>query len=244
MRIHNLGSGSGGNATLVAHDGRAILIDAGLPLRRMREAVDGLDLLGVLITHRHRDHLGPYAERLGARVFIERANEIDARDHGWLSGPVENFATEEFRLGPFRIEPFELPHPGGAWSSFGFRIECGRRRFAYATDLGSVPDPALEAVRDSHAVFLESNHDPELEETSGRPVHLIRWVMSPFGHLSNDKCAGALSHAKRAHTMMLGHLSHDCNRPALALKTARKALRRGVRLCAAKQDLPGPVVQA
>lgn len=178
MKVRNLGSGSGGNATVVAHDGRAILIDAGLGKRRVLAGLHGLKLEGVLITHRHRDHLGAYAQDLGARVWIERENWRDAKARGWIDGAVEHFEERPFRLGPFRVSPFALPHPGRErWSSYGFRIECGSRRLAYATDLGHAPEEVVEALSEAHALFIEANHDVAMERRSRRPPFLIDWVV-------------------------------------------------------------------
>jgi phosphoribosyl 1,2-cyclic phosphodiesterase len=238
MILRNLGSGSGGNASLVEHAGRAILIDAGLRKERILPALQGLKLEGVLITHRHSDHLGRESQRLGAPVWIEKANWEDARRLRWIGDDVEHFAEEPFRLGPFRVTPFALPHPGNErWNSYGFRVECWRRRIAYATDLGSVPAEVVEALSGAHVVFLESNHDADLECRSGRAPGHIKWVLSDHGHLSNEQCAEALSQIGKPHTVVLGHLSRDCNSPELALGLARKALPRSVRVFAARQDV-------
>lgn len=238
MILRNLGSGSGGNASLVEHDGRAILIDAGLRKERILPALEGLELEGVLITHRHSDHLGRDAQKLGAPVWIEKENWKDAHRRNWIDDDVEHFTEKPLRLGPFAVTPFALPHPGHErWNSYGFRVECGRRRLAYATDLGSVPAEVVEALSDVHVVFLESNHDVDLERRSGRAPGHVHWVLSDHGHLSNEQCAEALARIGKPHTVVLGHLSRDCNTPELALGLARKALPRSVRVFAARQDV-------
>lgn len=237
MILRNLGSGSGGNATVVAHDGRALLIDAGLPRRRMLRGLRGLALEGVLITHRHTDHLGRDAQTLGAAVWIERENWKAARRIGWIGDDVRHFGETPFMVGPFRIAAFPLPHPGGArWHSYGFRVDVDGRRLAYATDLGSVPSDVLASIAGADVVFLESNHDEGLELASGRAPGHIDWVLSDHGHLSNAQCAAALARIPTAHTVVLGHLSRDCNTPELALAAARAAVPAATRLLAARQD--------
>lgn len=237
MRIVNLGSGSGGNATVVSEDGRAILIDAGLPKRRTLAGLDGLRLDAVLITHRHGDHLGRYAQELGAPVWIDEANAVAAADRGQIDPNVEIFATRPFRAGPFRVTPFRLSHGGGeGWTSWGFRVESRGRTLAYATDLGCVTPDVIEAMRGADVVFLESNHDVELERASGRHPSHVGWVLSDRGHLSNEQAAEALARIGRPHTVVLGHLSRDCNTPALARKAASAALGRETRLLLASQN--------
>jgi phosphoribosyl 1,2-cyclic phosphodiesterase len=231
--VRNLGSGSGGNATVVAHEGRAILIDAGLSRRRMLAGLDGLALDAVLITHVHRDHLGAQAARLGAPVWIDAANHRAAGDR-LEDAEVRHFHGAPFEAGPFRVTPFPLPHPGGKlWGTWGFRIERGGLRMAYATDLGHAPPEVVEALSGAQVVFLESNHDPEMERASSRPPDLVDWVLSDTGHLSNEQCAEALSKLGHPHTVILGHLSEDCNTPSLALRSARKAVPRAKRVLVA-----------
>src|SRR5690606_19817816 len=78
VRVTVLGSGSGGNATLVESGGVAILVDAGFSgrdLERRLEAV-GVDpayLAGVVITHDHSDHtrgMGVLARRFKLPLYL------------------------------------------------------------------------------------------------------------------------------------------------------------------------------
>ena len=70
-------SGSSGNALLIAADGAAILVDAGLPGRVVADAlaeagVAPEQLSGLLITHEHSDHVkgvGVLARRYGLPVY-------------------------------------------------------------------------------------------------------------------------------------------------------------------------------
>jgi phosphoribosyl 1,2-cyclic phosphodiesterase len=237
MILRNLGSGSGGNATVVAQDGRAILIDAGLDRARILAGLGDLRLEGILITHRHSDHLGRDAQVLGAPVWIEKANWKDALRLRWIRDEVHFFGEPTFNVGPFEITAFPLPHPGRSpWNSYGFLVECGTKRLAYATDLGRVTNETLAFLRDCDVVFLESNHDVVMEERSGRAPGHINWVLSETGHLSNRQCADALSQVGSPHTVVLGHISKECNTPDLALACARQVLPRTTRLLAAEQS--------
>jgi phosphoribosyl 1,2-cyclic phosphodiesterase len=95
-----------------------------------------------------------------------------------------------------------------------------------------------------HNVGLEFNHDEWMLRNSGRPADLIRRILSPRGHLSNDAAAAFLERVVSAETrrVFLAHLSGECNTPSLALGAAKAALARlgrtDVDLVVASQDGP------
>jgi phosphoribosyl 1,2-cyclic phosphodiesterase len=168
---------------------------------------------------------------------MDGANARQAARRGIAGMDVAVFDGRPFDAGPFRVTPVALPHPGYApWHSWGFFVECGRRRLLYATDLGRVPRTLLERIADADVVFLESNHDVVMEAESGRPRETIDWILSGHGHLSNDQASEALGRARRAHTVVLGHLSEDCNRPALAREANRRSVPHAVRMIVTRQD--------
>ena len=56
MKLKVIGTGSGGNAYLLNAGRSSLLLDAGLPLRKIIRAVpDWKSLQGCLITHEHQD---------------------------------------------------------------------------------------------------------------------------------------------------------------------------------------------
>ena len=61
IRLCVLGSGSKGNCIYVGYDKTHILIDAGLPIRRIEKFISAMGIapesLSVRITHEHSDHI-------------------------------------------------------------------------------------------------------------------------------------------------------------------------------------------
>ena len=62
LRLASLGSGSKGNATLVASQDTVVLIDCGFGVREMmarlqRLGLEVTDIDAVLVTHEHSDHI-------------------------------------------------------------------------------------------------------------------------------------------------------------------------------------------
>ena len=86
LRLASVGSGSKGNATLVATDETTILIDCGFPVREMlvrlpQLGVDISDIDAILVTHEHSDHIGgvaAVAKASGAQVFATHGTAIPA----------------------------------------------------------------------------------------------------------------------------------------------------------------------
>ena len=93
-------------------------------------------------------------------------------------------------------------------------------------DLGHVPEKVELAVSGSDYFVFESNHDVDMEKTSGRPNYLIRRVLGNLGHLSNYQAACSLSKVVKSNTKMviLAHLSMDCNIPSLAVSEIESTL--------------------
>ncbi len=237
MRFCSLSSCSGGNAYLiVGRDGTAVLVDCGVSLRRLEAAisafgVDPADLAGVFMTHEHTDHVQalclrhPFPARHGVPVY--------APDRFWQvftpPGQAELdrrtiAAGRSVRVGGLSVTAFSKPHD--AADPVGFVVEDGRETIGVATDLGMVTRDVLAALHGVDHLIFESNHDPVLEARSGRPPYLIRRVLSDHGHLSNHQAGQALAGlvTTRTRTILLAHLSEDCNLPELALDTVTEYL--------------------
>ncbi|MEW5945326.1 MAG: MBL fold metallo-hydrolase [bacterium] len=253
MRVCVLGSGSGGNCTLVEGERTRVLIDAGrLSVKYIRESLEKLgvrldEITGIVATHAHGDHVDkttfslvrkyciPLHVHSGTMPCVTAATgAFSELERG---GSICLFETEPFTVGEFLIAPYRVPHANdwgrnSAGAPVGFVIEQrpGGAKLGYATDLGTVPETLVEAFAGSDALVLESNHDVEWEYMSGRPPWLVNWVVSDRGHLSNDQAGNALSAilARSAHRpkgILLAHLSRDCNSEQLALGVVRSHLR-------------------
>ncbi len=246
IRIAVLGSGSSGNCAFVGCNGRALLIDAGLPaekiLSRLKAtAIDPSSIEGILLTHEHGDHAGGAAalsNLLSIPIFANCATSRAAR----IEARVRDFQTgTSFSLAGFSIFPFPIPHD--AADPVGFTLSTERHKIGLVTDLGSAPVSIVEALAGSEALILEFNHDLEMLKRGPYPASLKSRLLGPFGHLSNDDSAELLSrvlHPRMSH-LFLAHLSRVNNHPDLALFAAEKIGRRAglepaIHVC--RQDFP------
>jgi len=266
-----LGSGSRGNSTLVGHaDGPGLLIDVGLGPRAIDQRLQSVGsdwsrIAAVVLTHTHGDHvesstLQTMVKRRIALHCHESHRDVLNDDEGFQQ--LENLELVRFYdghpfLAPcgFRVEPIPARHDG---ATFGFRIECVARRrtraagVGYLADTGSWTDAMADSLCDVDILGVEFNHDVAMQKSSGRSPALIARNLGDRGHLSNGQGAdlvrsvlGRSSREKVGHLVLL-HLSEQCNRPELALREAREAVRasgRRVTVHAARQSPAHPNLQ-
>ena len=243
MQISVFASGSSGNCLMVSGGDTHLLIDAGISMRRTQDALaasgHSLDeIIGVLITHEHSDHvsglrmllkyhrLPVYAPRTVASRLCGMIPELSQTLHVIPVG-------EDFAVGGFAVRAFHTPHDTD--ESVGYRVR-GEGEFALATDMGCVTEEIVQGLLGADTVLIESNHDEQMLRYGSYPVYLKRRILSERGHLSNADCALLARRLAEGGTsrIILGHLSRENNRPELALAASRAALEgTGAWLCCA-----------
>jgi phosphoribosyl 1,2-cyclic phosphodiesterase len=157
----------GGNSSCIevrAEGAPPLVLDGGTGVRNLgRDLVlEGPQRVHVLFTHFHMDHLfgfpffGPvYAPGFQVEVGVQAYSATDAGNKlaRYLSGvyhPVRladmgdklSFRAvrpgRAFEMGPYRVQPVSLNHPGGAT---GYRIDADGRSVVYLTDTAPLAKP-------------------------------------------------------------------------------------------------------
>jgi phosphoribosyl 1,2-cyclic phosphodiesterase len=228
MRFRSLGSGSGGNATVVESGGAQpsrVLIDCGFSLRELearlgRAGLAAGDIHAVFVTHEHGDHVGcaaGFARRHRVPLWTSRGTwlAVGAPDCG---DGLLNFARdgEGIAVGALELRPFTVPHD--AREPLQLCVGDGARRLGVLTDCGAATPHLLAALQRCDALLLECNHDRELLAASRYPASLKARIGGRLGHLANDTAAQILAgclHAGLRH-LVAAHLSEQNNRPELA----------------------------
>jgi phosphoribosyl 1,2-cyclic phosphodiesterase len=240
LQLCVLGSGSGGNSTVVRLGKCAILLDAGFgpatTARRLQQT--GLtvgDIKAICVSHLDADHFRPtWINTLvgfGIRVFLHRwhrkhLDQIEGSETLYNADLVRFFENDPFD--PFAghtatggaseriaISTVRLPHDDKGTSAFHIQTAYGR--IGFATDLGHVPDELVRAFAGVDVLLIESNYDPQMQLTSSRPAFLKKRIMGGHGHLSNEQClavcrriADASPHGNPQRIVLL-HRSQQCN---------------------------------
>ena len=246
VRIANLGSGSKGNASVIRHRGRALVVDCGFSCRQMMLRMRSLDLdpaetCGILITHEHVDHVR------GSRKFsIDTAAPVLATAGTLRAAAIDASAArpvrydQPFDLDGFRVTPLRVSHDSA--EPCAYLVQVAGVRALFLTDIGTLDHFDTAGLADLDYLYVEANHDPEMLRTGPYPAFLKKRIAGDHGHLDNARCGGLVAdlaaRSPRLRAVMLAHLSEKNNEPALALETARENAGElpGVRWYVAGQD--------
>jgi phosphoribosyl 1,2-cyclic phosphodiesterase len=227
IRFRSIGSGSGGNATVVeASSGittTRLLVDAGFSLKELdsrlaRAGLAASDLDAVFVTHEHGDHIGcalALAEREHLPLWMSRGTW---RASGGFGVPATlRFArdAEPIAIGDIEVHPFTVAHD--AAEPLQLRCSDGQRCLGVLTDLGSITEHMLEAIAGCAALVLECNHDETMLAASRYPPSLKARIGGRYGHLSNALAVELLERGIGAGLgrLVAAHLSRENNRPEI-----------------------------
>ena len=224
LSITHLGSGSSGNATLLATDEMKILIDCGFSGRQLEKRLAMLEISpkeldAILISHHHIDH------SRGAAIIQKR----------WGTPVQANFETcaklgmdpvNECRIfepldriefgSDLSILPISVNHDGA--DNVGFIASHAGERAAIVTDLGSWNDELERHISECVHISIEANYDTKKLWNGPYPERLKQRISGRGGHLSNRQTAELLSAVTGKHTrsIVLCHLSEQNNAPHIA----------------------------
>lgn len=226
----SMGSGSCGNCYYLGTLTDAILIDAGIGIRRMMKYMTDYGLKrdmirAILLTHDHNDHVksaAAFSEKLGVPVYASAMVHEGILKNKFISKKIkpENRRNIELgatlQIGDFSIYSFPIPHDSAA--NTGYTIRVGETVFSLMTDVGCVTEEVNKAISESTHVVLEANYDPQMLQTGPYPYILKQRISNGHGHLSNIQTGEAL--IRNMHPglryVWLCHLSAENNKPELA----------------------------
>ncbi len=239
LQFISFGSGSCGNCSFLSNGRDAVLIDAGVGIRRlkkwMREYGLRTSLLrGLLVTHDHADHIkaaGYVSTDYNLQVYTTAlVHEGMYRNYHAMRKvePERRMPIEKdvpFKLGSLRITAFAIPHD--STENVGYMIEWDDECFCLMTDVGAPTETVRQYIGRANYLVLEANYDAEMLRTGPYPQYLKDRIQSGTGHLCNEQTAQLLCDCfhERLKNVWLCHLSEENNHPELARKTVEMHLR-------------------
>lgn len=231
IKAYTLFSGSTGNCIYVKDKRTEILIDAGKSCGAIEKALNGLGtslrrISAIYVTHEHTDHMAGLeiiSKKFQIPVHITAPScESYVRTGSYL----ERFAVSEnveyeSTVGSLCLRSFPIPHD--STQNVGYVITSSDDSLGIATDIGHLTATIGESLADCSRVIVESNHDIKMVENGPYPGFLKKRILSPLGHLSNDKCAQLCAYLcdHGVCEITLAHLSQENNLPHLAYDTVK-----------------------
>ena len=220
MLFDIVASGSKGNATLIKHKSTLILIDLGITLVRLNEALTSLnlnlkDIDAAIFTHEHSDHLNGLKCISPKKMYALK---------GTLPSSLSNVVNlyEPFIIKDIKITPFRTSHD--ATNPCGYMLESDDEKLVYMTDTGVFLEETLPYISNPNYLIIESNHDIQMEMRTHRSFALKQRILSEHGHLCNEDSAFAALEiiGDRTSDIILAHLSEEANTPEVALDAYQK----------------------
>ena len=232
LRFAYLGSGSKGNAALVAQDETLIMLDCGLTLPEVERRMQAFgatprQLTAVVVTHEHADHTSGVtrlADEYALPVWMTRGTH--AVWQGRKPAEVRFIGPHApFRIGALTLTPYPVPHDAREPCQYVFSNDGGRR-LGVLSDAGRVTPYMQQTLSGCNGLLLEFNHDTRMLSEGPYTARLKKRVGGPYGHLSNDQAAALLASLDRSalQRLVIAHISQVNNTPALARAAAAQAL--------------------
>jgi phosphoribosyl 1,2-cyclic phosphodiesterase len=231
LRFTSLGSGSSGNGLVVESGETRLMMDCGFTIAETKTRLERAGLTpsqvkGIVVTHEHDDHMGGvarFAKRYAIPVWLTRGTAQ------WLPPDFPAVLVKcidshtPFSIDGVAVEPFPVPHD--AREPVQYVFSDGDARLGVVTDIGTVTQHVVEKLSGCEALVVECNHDLDMLMEGPYPVSLKHRVAGRFGHLCNadaGRLVAAIERSKLRH-LIAAHLSHQNNKPALAVGALSKA---------------------
>ena len=227
-------SGSSGNCYLIKSNNTALLIDAGISLKKINEGLISTDtpaemLSAVLITHEHIDHvrsLKAISNKHKTMVYGNKGtflgNNINVKDEY----KIEFLTGDRFSIGDIDVKSFNIYHD--ATEPVGYSFFHEGKQISIVTDTGKICNQIIEEISDADLLILEANHDVNMLKIGRYPWFLKQRVLSEVGHLSNDSCGETIlkiiQKKEKFRKVLLAHLSKENNFPEMAYQTVKNIL--------------------
>lgn len=219
MKLTVIGSSSKGNGYVIQDENEALVIEAGVSLNSLKEAVSFnlRKIAGCIITHEHGDH-SKHADmylRSGVKTFMSvgTAEKIKLSKY---SRPGYLKSQEVVQIGNFTVLPFDVKHD--AKEPLGFLVhhsKIGNLLFLTDTYFTQYKFPELNHI------LVEANYCQEIikERFVQNTIHPVVYKRLFKSHMSiqSTKVLLASNDLSKVKNIMLIHLS-DSNSDAKSFK--------------------------
>lgn len=116
MKIEAIASGSSGNCYKISNEDTTLLIECGIPYKKIQQALNfkTTDIDGVLVSHEHMDHAKACKDliKAGVNLYMTKGTKEALKLDGHRVKSFKNFGDSYFDvdIGSFKIKPFKTVH--------------------------------------------------------------------------------------------------------------------------------------
>jgi phosphoribosyl 1,2-cyclic phosphodiesterase len=264
-----ISSGSSGNCSILWNEKTAILIDCGCSAKYLCRQLKNLNVntkkLYSVITHAHIDHISlsgiNFLQKNQIPVYINKNifQDIFKKYEQKIKNCLCINYDKNFKIDNIVVNSFDAYHKDNNISrtcgfTFFSKVKKRSYKIGYVTDTGKICNNIIKTLANSNILVIESNYNKQLLENSFRPYENKQWILSDFGHLSNEDTAKAIIEIKRLSTVkdnlkyvFLAHISKHHNTYELAKNTVNKILLNnkitGINLLVAKRESKSPTIR-
>ncbi len=240
MKLKVIGTGSAGNCYLLESGKETLMIEAGLPINKIKRGLffDFSKVVGCIVSHSHNDHSTAIGDVLncGIKVYASKQT-FDAKNI--VASPqkaINVVPFEQLQIGSFKVMPFDIKHDVPC---LGFLIkhpECGLTLFLTDTPYSEYNFPGLNNV------IIEANYSKEIIDkrlASGSILPFLRDRVL-HSHLNLENCIKMLlsNDLTAVNNIVLIHLS-DGNSDAIHFqKEVEKATNKNVKVAFNGLEMP------
>lgn len=192
MKLHILGSNSKGNGYILEGKSQTLLLEAGLPLKDVKEALkfDLTKVVGGIVSHLHGDH-SKYASdfiKNGIPLWmnLETAEHIANGKSSSLIFCIT--ASKQVSIGEFKIIPFSVKHDVPCHGFLINHPESGN--ILFVTDTHYIPN----RFKGLNQILIEANYEERIlnENYIDGKIDNSRYQRVLRSHMSLETCVEAL----------------------------------------------------
>lgn len=203
MKLHTIGSGSSGNNYLLDNGSEALVIECGLPIAKVKEAVDFQvsRIEAAFALHVHSDHSKKVKDYLNAGIIVYGSKDVVEKYPGVKL--LEHKKT--IRLGKFLVKPMEVKHDVENFCLLIKHPDFGN--CLYASDLHYLP----YTFRGLNQMIIEANYDINIIDERVRSGNLAKFLRERIinSHMEIQTVKGIMraNDLSKVNNIVLIHLS-------------------------------------
>lgn len=239
MKLKVISTGSIGNAYLLETGQEALLIECGVRMPDIKKALDFnlSKVSGCLVSHIHGDHAKSVKDVLAAGINVYASQEtLTGKEVAGHSRAHIIQSKQAFKVGNFRVLPFDVKHDVPCLGFLIEHTECGRVLFITDTYFCKYTFPGLNNI------IIEANYSKEIIDKRFGPdsemMFLRDRILKSHFSIANCKDMLAANDLTAVNNIVLIHLSDGNSNEAQFKKEVQELTGKNVTVARNRLEIP------